>query len=276
MRKTSRHPESRGGFTLLELIAVIGIVVVMTTLVVGGYNGMMTSMAEGSAVQTIERALSLARQEAAIDGNDTYFFLVNVDRFALVRKAGVVTDVKTGKQNWGIRDQAVEPKRWVVDAYADLADRTEALGFDADNNEAAKLQGDYEGSLVFNIEDGIMARVRTPARWVGDLDAWVFGADDLPGFSGGATSFDAGDAYGWVSHPVFGLPEGWVFADSHVNGEFDATKAKDCTIHYEPGGNIEQRVELKLYNPTTERSFSIIATQTGVKRKNNGNNNEGN
>lgn len=276
MRKISRQPEARGGFTLLELIAVIGIVVVMTTLVVGGYNGMMTSLAEGSAVQTIERALSLARQEAAIDGNDTYFFLVDVDKFALVRKAGVVTDVKTGTQAWGVRDQEVTPAKWIVDAYADLADRMESLGYDPDDKDAKAIQGDYEGSLVFNIDKGVMACVRTPARWVGDTDAWVFGVDDLPNFSGGAASFGVNDAYGWISHPVFTLPEGWVFADSHRDGVFDATKAKVCTIHYEPGGNIEKRVELELENPTTERTFKVIATQTGVRRGNNGGNNAGN
>ncbi len=60
---TKRIPAARrGGFTLLELIAVIGIIAVMVTVVVGGFNGMMTASARSSAAQTFERAINLARQ----------------------------------------------------------------------------------------------------------------------------------------------------------------------------------------------------------------------
>ena len=81
----------RSGFTILELIAVIGIIAVIGTAVIGGFSGMMKGVARRSAIDSVRRALNLARQEACVDGNDTYLYPVDVNRYAIVRKAGTIS-----------------------------------------------------------------------------------------------------------------------------------------------------------------------------------------
>lgn len=266
-----------GGFSLLELIAVIGIVAIMATVVVGGFNGMMSATARSSAAQTLERAFTLARQEAAVEGADTYVYVVDIDRFAIVRKAGVVTDVVTNpKQVWTGRKHPelavdAEAKRWLVDAYADLADRAPALDDTGLTDEVAAREllenriRDYDGELVFNIENGAMARVKVPVTWNAGLDAWIFGIDNLPAPAQASVSkFDTDDRYGWITHPVFSLPQGWVFAKTWKDdGSFNFTQIR---VHFDEAGSIEESVTLEIENPSKGQSFSITVDDKGVRR----------
>ena len=277
--KTDAAPARKGGFTLLELIAVIGIIAVMAVVVVGGFNGMMAATTRNSAAQTLERALHLARQEACVEGSDTYVYIVDIDRFAIVRRAGVITDVPAAGQtfNWTgnhNKNLSVEmsARRWIVDAYADLADRQPPLD---DTNESDEAEArdilerrlkDYDGELVFDIENGAMARIKVPVAWNDGLDAWLFGIDNLPAPAQSSVgSFKKGDRYGWITHPVFSLPEGWVFEGSYNSkGEFTFP---DVKVHFDGGGSIEQAVEFTVKNPSKNNwSFTIRVDDTGVNR----------
>lgn len=259
-----------GGFTLLELIAVIGIVALMATVVVGGFTGMAEAMARTAAWQSLQRAVMLAREDATIDGNDTYLFAVDVDRFCLVRKAGVVTGVVNGERPWGIGESTKNCK-WIVDEYADLADRWESLGVtlqttaDGDlTTEAATLAEiiteDYDGTLVFDIDTGSYARITTPSHWESSIDAWVFGVEK------GASGFAVNNRYGWVTQPVYALPEGWVFEGTwNDDGTKKDSAIKNIKVHFEPGGKLEKSVSIKLEKPASGQKMEISVTNTGVK-----------
>ena len=276
---TTNRPSAaaRSGFSLLELIAVVGIIAVLATVVVGGFNGMMAATARSSAAQTFERAVNLARQEACVEGSDTYVYVVDVDRFAIVRKAGVITDVlKNPNQVWTgnkYRDLRVDvsAQRWLVDAYADLADRAPALDDTGETDEAEALETlekrlkDYDGELVFNIENAAIAKIKVPVSWNDGLDAWFFGIDNLPAPAKASVSkFETNDRYGWITHPVFSLPEGWVFAGSYdKDGEFAYA---DLKVHFDEGGSVEEKVVFEIENPSKGQSFLIRVDNTGVER----------
>lgn len=275
MNDNSKRAVGRGGFTLLEMIAVIGIIAIMTTLVVGGYGAMVAAVAENSAKQTFERAVNLARQEASIEGADVYVFVVDVDRFAIVRRAGEITKVEPkSQQAWGAGGGKVTA-RWIIDDYADLADRQDSFDMDLDDEAARNtFAKDYDGNLVFDIKEGVMARVKSPSRWESALDAWVFGIDDLPAPAAAtATKFQVGHEYGWITHPVYTLPEGWVFADSYIKtgknaGQFNYAVPR---VHFLAGGSVENEVEFTFENPSRKnRTFKLKVSNKGVKREDSG------
>ncbi len=277
--RTASRRARRGGFTLLEMIAVIGIIAIMATIVVGGYTGIMASVAENTAKQTLERAINLARQEASVEGADVYVFVVDVDRFAIVRRAGVITRVEPesggkSQQNWGAGGKKITA-RWIIDDYADLADRQESPDMDKSDDAAwESFSKDYDGNLVFDIKKGVMARVKTPSRWENGLDAWVFGIDDLPAPAASTVSkFVVGDEYGWITHPVYSLPDDWVFAGSYETSGQNAGSFKFNVdpIHWKAGGSIAKDVTFTIENPSRKNmSFKIKVSNKGVKRDDSG------
>ena len=56
-----RRPAARSGFTLLELVAVIGIISIMAIVVVGGFNGIVRAISGDTGVSAITRALNLSK-----------------------------------------------------------------------------------------------------------------------------------------------------------------------------------------------------------------------
>ena len=268
--KRSVRGRRSGGFTLLELIAVIGIVALMATVVVGGFTGMAEAMARTAAWQSLQRAITLAREDATIDGNDTYLFAVDIDRFCLVRKAGVVTDLVEGEKPWGLNGSS-KNCMWVVDEYADLADRWESFGVSFEKTDAGDLTEDaqklsdiitedWDGTLVFDITEGTYARITTPSHWESAIDAWVFGVER------GASGFAVDNQYGWVTQPVYALPEGWVFEGTwKEDGTRDNAAIKAIKVHFEPGGKLEESVSIKIEKPASGQKMEISVTNTGVK-----------
>ena len=259
-RAIPRRSAARSGFTLLELVAVIGIIAIMAIVVVGGFNGIVRAISRDTGSSAIRRALNLARQQACVDGEDVYVWVTGLDTYVLVRKAGTISDRRASDDaassfEWGngksLSNLGYGKALWIFDAYADLAPAGINLSFDDSYDEDAVrfVFDQYKGLLVFDMKDQAMANVIVPPRFNPGADAWFFGVDS----SEAGSAFKAGSDYGWLVLPVQYLPKGYVFNDVVGNdGSFD--RNKKIFARFLPTGAL---------STDSADSFTVLETSTG-------------
>lgn len=260
-RRPARR-RARAGFTLLELVAVIGIIALMSVVVVGGFNGIMRAISDTSGADAMRRALMLARQQACVDGEDTYVWVTGMNKFAVVRRAGTVTSSTSGSRNpsylqVGGREKSVSAK-WIEDEYADLAQATESFAIDANtlNDDIDAIVNKYKGIRVFDMSTAKMADITVPPWFDGKKDAWVFG------ISSGSSGFAAGADYGWLIYPEQTLPAGYVFSDSYdANGAF--RESYDKKVHFRADGTVEDAVVFPIYEVSAKKTRNVSVDGNG-------------
>ena len=261
-RRRARRPGGRSGFTLLELVAVIGIIALMSVVVVGGFNGIMRAISDTSGSDAMRRALMLARQQACVDGEDTYVWVTDMNKFAVVRKAGTVTASSSGSRypaylQVGGRQKAVTAK-WIEDEFADLSTATESFVIDDNTTteDIDQIVNKYKGIKVFDMATAKMADITVPPWFDGKKDAWVFG------IASGSDGFAAGAEYGWLIYPEQTLPAGYVFADSYDSrGEFK--DSYDKKVHFLPDGTVEGSVTFPLYEVSAKTTRNVTVDGSG-------------
>ena len=260
--RRAARTRGRAGFTLLELVAVIGIIALMSVVVVGGFNGILRAIADTSGADAMRRALMLARQQACVDGEDTYVWVTGMNTFAVVRKAGTVSAVSSGSRNpsylqVGGRETSISAK-FIEDEYADLASAEQGFVIDAntlatDINDIVK---NYKGIRVFDMSTAKMADITVPPWFDGKKDAWVFG------ISSGSSGFAAGADYGWLIYPEQTLPAGYVFSDSYdANGAF--RESYDKKVHFRADGTVEDAVVFPIYEVSAKKTRNVSVDGNG-------------
>ena len=254
------------GFTLLELVAVIGIIAIMSVVVVGGFNSILRAISGDTADSGLKRILNAARQQACVDGQDVYVWVTGMNSYAVVRKAGTVTGRNTGSRDfeWGT-DKSLSNlgdgrALWLFDAYADLGNVGLSFSFDDDfeENDVRAVFDQYKGLLVFDMEDGTMANVIVPPTFANASDAWVFGVEK----SEAGSSFKVGSDYGWVVLPEQYLPKGYVF-----DGSFDADgsfkKGYDRKVRFDPTGVPDAETDFPVKEVSTGGLITVTVKKTG-------------
>ena len=230
---------------MLELVAVIGIIAVMSVVVVSGYANISRSLAAQAGTDALKRTLSLARQQACIDGVDTYVWVTGVDTFVIVRRAGTVCARTTGSrypdylQTGGTFQ--VDGK-WIIDDYADLSGASQAFRFDSSTTREQKeaaLEGYSKGASQM-----LVSVIEYPPFFEPSLDAWAFGVKDFNG------AFDVGAAYGWLALPEQKLPKGFSFDVPYVinqsTGDVTVDSNKAPHVHFLPDGSVETATTFRL------------------------------
>ena len=88
-----QKPARSAGFTLLELLIVISMMIFITTIAVVNYFGSMRAHSYAAISNNIFNTLLMARQRACLDNKAVYFYLCNSNTFALQESIGTITDV---------------------------------------------------------------------------------------------------------------------------------------------------------------------------------------
>ena len=226
------RPSRHRGFTLLELLIVITIMIFITTIIVMNYFGAMRTASYSAAANDVYDSLMLTRQRACIDGSRTYLYLLDATNYVIVRS---VSNITTTKQNMVLNTTNC----WVLyDIYADLTDYSATTIRDLDQPNATALVLHTEKAQP---EGGGQLALDLPAKLGG-------GSYNVPAYAHYVTNdlsaWKPGDRYGIELHERQTLPLGFYFStgdaagtaiDNDVvkfqgDGTLDAAAAKSITV----------------------------------------------
>ena len=264
----------RGGFTLVELMAVVALMGIMGVLAVGGYSAVTRGMSERAALATARSLADVALQRAQIDRAPVYVFLFNevlsLDSDASV---GVVQGVAIAVRQCGRVTESADGL--VCDEFGDL-DRSFKSILDDDDSEAEseeKKKAAASTMRIYNLRSRESAEVEEGVRsyTVTDEDLedgggtgafvnWkVYGFKKVSG-----ADFQVGDPYG-QEFAVMRLPQGYTFSSSvSMSSSSDLGQKAAGTVRVVNPGD-SSAPSLTVYARRPNGSFESIGSTGSVK-----------
>lgn len=231
------------GFTLLELLGVMGVIVVMSFFVVSGYKSIMQGINDTTGSKGLRDSVQLARQHAMLDNTRVFFFVTGINSFVMCREGGTITESGDGTVEVPYLEKS-ESAFWVYDEWADWA--TMEDGFTAiynkdDIKDMVNSKSDatkYKGITMYDMNEGRFARVVFPPFVDASKDLWCIGFNEKD-VSG--DMFEVGSTYGWMLYEERFLPKGYIFDSKHYkldsNGVFEF--GSGSIICFNSDGSIE-------------------------------------
>jgi prepilin-type N-terminal cleavage/methylation domain-containing protein len=219
---------SCAGFTLMELLVVITIMGLISTIAVSSYFGITRAAAYSTSHDTLYNTLVLTKQRAVIDGKMTSLVILNASEYTVVRAVGRISHLTPA----------------VSDAYSDLS------GAVSDKpSEIYNLD-----STLTTISQSVTIQPET--QTIKD----PFTGTDYPAtaykFVGAGSSFFAvGDRYGFALHSKQILPRGYAFASASFPLE----------VRFNPDGSCAEAVVINVVEQirqSTNITFTIAASGT--------------
>ena len=254
-----QHPDERerrrAAFTLIELVAVMGIIVALALLVVGGYSGMSRAIASGQGARQVADTLLLARQTACVSGVRMYFYILDEEQYLLCRKMGTCSQDsdKPSRNNHPYGDNVYALYDYYSDlgGFVNLADRESQQNM---SNDAKKKMA--SSSILFELPSGKKDNDDTPkyATLLGvtnNTPGWVVYYKERGDGGNPSQMFKKDKGFGLALLPIRSLPKGFTFPENEV-GKF---------LFFEPtgasGGKLET-IHITESAVQTSSSWSVV------------------
>ena len=273
------------GFTLVELLAVIGLMGLMGAMAIGGYSAVVRGMSDRAALDAAKGLIDAARQRANLDRKTTYVYLFDeVMKVDSEMSAGLVTGVAIAVRPVG-RISAVLQGIY-CDEFADL-NRTyaslEAESGESDSEAKAStmrlysipqkdfalvkegvfrvgpqmndtLETDDSSSSTSSTSDGVDGEEFTPEKF------YYYGFKPA---DGGNATFSAGEEYG-QEFSVARLPPGYTFAQNvSMSGVGNLGQHRVSVLEIKPTDTSSPAVNI--YRRRPDGQFESIGSTSQVK-----------
>lgn len=189
-----REVRRRAGFTLLELLVVITMMIFITTIAVVNYFGVMRTGGYAAVSNDVFNMLLMARQRACLDNKPVYFYLLDSTNYVIQEAFGTIAGISPMTDSDGYNVY--------YDKYEDLS------SYSGTNVNMSILNMDRPGSvaLVKAIKGGIIAN--------GGTNPVTGEKYDIPAYSlhlQPTGTWQPGDRYGAELFARQMLPKGFVF-----------------------------------------------------------------
>lgn len=261
---------TRNAFTLIELLLVIALMGVMSTLAVGAYSAVTRGMAERGALAAARALADAALQRAQIDRTKTYIFLFDeVTRVESDTAIGLVQGLAVAVRPCG-RVTMVDGDS-LYDEFGDLERAYKSLdeSIAESGSAAASVMRIYNitQQAYADVEEGVYPaeisdndlETSTTEKPEGDSVTWtVYGFKRKSG-----STFKVGDAYG-QEFAVTRLPAGYTFSSSaNMSSSSDLGQNQVRVIAVDPDGTTTP--SFMVYARRADGSFESIGS-TGTTK----------
>ncbi len=267
MNNRTTHTRRRG-FSLLELLAVMSIMAMLTTMAVTSYFSAIRGMTRRSAVKHLANTLILARQRACMEGTRVSVMLFNeVTGYDEATKKEKIAPSYVVCKEIG-RISFISQGKYYIDEFASL---DKMFG-------TAAIDANYLGSIrIYNLQQGKWSNVfpSVAARETDMSSAYelaltgqeVMKKIPMFGFvvntkvpNANAASWAVGDAYGIEAVPINSLPRGFQFAD------LPQYNSKPVCVTFKPDGSATAKVlSIQAMQAPLGRCSITVATDGSIK-----------
>lgn len=272
------------GFTLVELLAVIGLMGLMGAIAIGGYSAVVRGMSDRAALDAAKGIIDAARQRANLDRKKTYVYLFDeVVKVDSEMSAGIVNGVAIAVRPVG-RVSAVVGDL-ICDEFGDLANTYASLSAEEGSSDS-EMEASASTMKLYSIPQKDFALVKegvfktrpqnnnTLETPDGDSDEtatgvsgedWVNRSFYYYGFKrvGGGATFSAGDEYG-QEFAVARLPPGYTFSSSvQMSGAGNLGQQGGRIIELDPTDNASPGVTV--YRRRPDGNFESIGSTTQIE-----------
>ena len=265
MRKTEY------GFSLLELLAVMSIMGLLTTVAVTSYFGAARGVARRGAIKHLVTTLTLARQRACMDNARVSVVFYN-------EVSGVV-DEEVGAGSAVIPSYVICKEMGKITMVFGnyLVDEFNALDKMFSTDVPENIAGYRGGFRLYNLSDGKFSFVYPWVSQSGDrieerqspyqprpkeetiINAWSFEINAKGNVGEGSGIWNVGDSYGVEAAPVQTLPK------SFLLGNLDDDEEDFEVITFLPSGRVikGRTITIEETRPPKKRT-SITVTEKGM------------
>ncbi len=236
--------KDNSGFTLLELLGVMGVIVIMSFFVVSGYKSIMQGVNDTTGSKGLRDSVQLARQHAMLDNSRVFFVVTGYNSYVMCREGGTITESGSGSVEVPYLNNKSVSAFWVYDEWADWESLSEIYTsiYSAEDIEDmiknTSKGSDFKGLTMYDLDEGKVAKVMyapfiNPAK-----DLWCIGfhTSDVKG-----GMFDVGNSYGWMLYEERFLPKGYIFDSKHYKLDSDGNYVlgSGSIICFQPDGSID-------------------------------------
>lgn len=245
------------GFTLLELLIVIGIMSMLGTISVNGYRAVVRGMEERSATSGARAFLRSARQRAQIDNKPIAIYWWNellreetddeppiiVGKAIAVQQVGRFTDVdgndlfdEFGDLNLGYPIATNTPTEKVT---------MRLYKFGSSKPEYAVFSSEVLESYAEGSESAFMKSKKEARKYKGE------DPNRIPTYAfhrlKGNASFKAGDAYAKEFASIT-LPKGYIFGSAYSTSMSNPIKGEDGKVYTSPNPDDKHIFSVEIYS----------------------------